>query len=57
MTDDEKINLYDRYRNSIHSSIKTDPRTKPMWRKLYWTSAKDSNRYKIGCKINSTFIS
>ena len=49
MTDQEKIHLYDRYRSSIHFSIKTDPKTKPIWRKLYWTTGKDSDQYKIGC--------
>tara|TARA_B100000700_G_C14345258_1_gene534631 strand:+ start:93 stop:266 length:174 start_codon:yes stop_codon:yes gene_type:complete len=33
----------------IHPKIKSDYRTKPLWRKLFWTTARDSDEYKIGC--------
>tara|TARA_Y100001970_G_C13885712_1_gene676110 strand:+ start:561 stop:773 length:213 start_codon:yes stop_codon:yes gene_type:complete len=49
MTDDEKVSFYNTNRNCIHPLIKSFPATKPLWRKLFWTTARDSDKYKIGC--------
>ena len=49
MTNEEKIILYDLNRLCIHPVVKSDLRTKPLWRKLFWTTARDSREYKIGC--------
>ena len=49
MQEKEKIVFYDRYKLIIHPSIKTQSHTKPLWRKLFWTTAKNSDQYKIGC--------
>ncbi len=45
----DKIDLYEMYRSSIYFSIKNHPRTRSMWRKLFWTTVKNSNEYKVGC--------
>ena len=45
----EKANFYNEHIDIIHPKIKSDPQTKPLWRKLYWTTAKNSKEYKSGC--------
>ncbi len=47
--DDEKVNFYDQNKEVIHPKIKTWEITKPLWRKLFWTAGRNSNKYKIGC--------
>ncbi len=49
MTESEKVNFYNLYKSTIHPKIKSQDHTKPLWRRLYWTTVKDSNIYKIGC--------
>ena len=49
MTEEQKVMLYDRHRMTIHTNIKTKEETKPLWRKLYWTTGKNSDEYKCGC--------
>tara|TARA_Y100001968_G_C18865362_1_gene484596 strand:- start:223 stop:438 length:216 start_codon:yes stop_codon:yes gene_type:complete len=49
MTIEEKIIFYDKNKSCIHPVIKSDLITKPLWRKLYWTTARDSEAYKLGC--------
>ena len=49
MEESEKVILYNMYKQIIHAKIKSDEATKPLWRRLYWTTAKDSNKYKAGC--------
>ncbi len=49
MTDSEKVILYDLYRKIIHPLIKSNESTKPLWRRLYWTTGKNSQEYKSGC--------
>ena len=49
MRPSQKIEFYNRHRLTIHPAIKTDPKTKPLWRRLFWTTAKDSDLYKAGC--------
>ena len=45
----EKSDFYNLHRQCIHPVIKSDPATKPMWRKLFWTTGKNSVEYKCGC--------
>ena len=49
MNESRKVEFYDKYRYLIHPRIKSDQFTKPLWRKLFWTTAKNSNQYKSGC--------
>ena len=49
MTEKEKINFYIMNKPLIIESLKSTPETKMLWRKLFWTTAKDSNEYKRGC--------
>ena len=49
MDEDEKIIFYNKNKACIHPLIKSYPITKPLWRKLFWTTARDSNAYKKGC--------
>ncbi len=49
MTEADKVYLYDKQKQIIHPLIKADARTKPLWRKLFWTTGKDSDEYKAGC--------
>ena len=49
MTEDQKVMLYDLHKVTIHTSIKTNQETKPLWRRLYWTTGKNSDQYKCGC--------
>ena len=49
MTEAEKIDFYNRHEVEIHPAIKTKPETKPLWRRLFWTTARDSDEYKAGC--------
>ena len=44
-----KSNFYDLNKQCIHPVIKSHPSTKPLWRKLYWSTAKNSCEYKCGC--------
>ena len=46
MSGTEKVDFYDQHKPIIHEAIKTESQTKPLWRKLYWTTAKDSYAYK-----------
>lgn len=45
----EKARLYNLNREIIHTKIKTNFLTKPLWRKLFWTTPRDSDEYKAGC--------
>jgi len=49
MNKQEKIDFYNRHKLSIHLSIKAQAEAKPLWRKLFWTTGRDSDQYKIGC--------
>ncbi len=49
MTSKQKVDFYDQYSNSIQFTIKSDPGSKSLWRKLYWTTIKGSSEYKAGC--------
>ena len=49
MTDKEKLSFYEFHCKCIHPVIKSDPNTKPLWRRLYWSTGKNSNEYKSGC--------
>ena len=49
MTETEKVEFYNLNKLMIHQKIKTAPETKPLWRRLFWTTGKDSNIYKSGC--------
>ena len=49
MTESEKVAYYNLHKITIHQTIKTEPQTKPLWRRLFWTTPKDSNKYKSGC--------
>ncbi len=44
-----EIDFYNQHRKSIHPLLKSDPQTKSLWRKLYWTTPKASKEYKVGC--------
>jgi len=45
----EKVVFYNENRDSIDPKIKTSEKTKPLWRRLYWTTGKNSDEYKAGC--------
>ena len=45
----EKVAFYERKRLIIHTIIKTDETTKPLWRKLFWSTGRNSKEYKAGC--------
>ena len=49
MTETEKVDFYNHHKPSIHPVIKSEPNTKPLWRRLFWTTAKNSDEYKSGC--------
>ncbi len=49
MNEQEKMNFYDFHIRCIHPVIKSQPNTKPLWRRLYWSTAKNSIEYKCGC--------
>ncbi len=49
MNENEKVDFYDLNQQSIHLTIKSNVKTKPLWRRLYWTTGKDSDEYKAGC--------
>ena len=49
MTYKQKVDFYDQYSSSIQFTIKSDPGSKSLWRKLYWTTIKGSSDYKAGC--------
>ena len=49
MHDSEKVIFYNNYQSIIHTTIKSDEITKPLWRRLYWTTEKNSDTYKVGC--------
>ena len=49
MSEIEKVDFYDLHKLIIHPAIKTGPETKPLWRKIFWTTPKDSEQYKAGC--------
>ena len=49
MTESEKIVFFDLHRLGIHEAIKTHYQPKSLWRKLFWTTQRDSNQYKAGC--------
>ena len=49
MTESEKLNFYNLHKSTIHPNIKSQDHTKPLWRRLYWSTAKDSKIYKVGC--------
>ena len=49
MTESLKVNFYNMNKLIIHPTIKTDAKTKALWRKLFWTTGKDSDKYKAGC--------
>ncbi len=44
----EKVHLYNKNAKSIHQKIKSDPQTKPLWRRLFWTTGRNSDEYKAG---------
>ena len=45
----EKVDFYDQNKSSIHPIIKSADETKPLWRRLFWTTGRDSDEYKAGC--------
>ena len=49
MNDKEKSDFYDFHFRCIHPVIKSNPDTKPLWRRLYWTTGRSSLEYKCGC--------
>jgi len=49
MDEREKVLFYDQYRETIHPIIKSKLETKPLWRRLFWTTGRDSDQYKSGC--------
>ena len=49
MNQSEKIIFYNKFKDVIHPTIKTHQETKPLWRRLYWTTGRDSDEYKSGC--------
>ena len=49
MNEKDKAKFYDFHYTCIHPVIKSDPNTKPLWRRLYWSTAKNSIEYKSGC--------
>ncbi len=49
MTETEKVDFYNRYQQTIRPKLRHGLETKPLWRRLYWTTGRDSNEYKAGC--------
>ena len=49
MAEEEKVNFYNLHKSMIHPKIKSDLRTKPLWRRTFWSTAKDSDIYKASC--------
>ena len=49
MTDFEKITLYNHQKVNIDRTLKSQSITKSLWRKLFWSTAKNSDIYKVGC--------
>ena len=49
MNHSEKVDFYNQHKLTIHPAIKTATDTKPQWRRLFWTTARDSDKYKAGC--------
>jgi len=49
MEKQEKIVFYNQHKFIIQPSIKNQAQTQPLWRKLFWTTARESDQYKIGC--------
>ena len=49
MNEQEKSNFYDFHHRCIHPVIKSSPDTKPLWRRLYWSTGRNSLEYKCGC--------
>ena len=45
----EKIRFYNQHKEIIHPLIKAHENTKPLWRRLFWTTGRDSKEYKSGC--------
>tara|TARA_B100000029_G_scaffold162894_1_gene158969 strand:- start:5459 stop:5668 length:210 start_codon:yes stop_codon:yes gene_type:complete len=49
MVEEDKVQFYDLHKNRIYPMIKKESETKSLWRKLFWTTARQSNKYKAGC--------
>ncbi len=49
MTQADKVNFYNQHKLTIHPEIKTQSATKSLWRRLFWSTARDSDIYKAGC--------
>jgi len=49
MTCTEKLDIYIQHKSFIHTTIKNSQITKPLWRKLFWSTGRDSDEYKTGC--------
>ena len=49
MCTQEKIDFHDQNEALIKLILKSKDETKSLWRKLYWTTAKNSKEYKVGC--------
>ena len=49
MEGEEKVSFYDRHKLKILKTLKTESHTKALWRKLFWTTAKNSDQFKVGC--------
>ncbi len=49
MKKEQAVIFYDIQRDTIHPLIKSHATTKPLWRKLFWTTARNSDEYKSGC--------
>ncbi len=48
MTGSEKVNFFNLNKDMIDQQIKTKHETKAFWRKLFWTTARDSDKYQAG---------
>ena len=49
MNEKEKSDFYSFNKHCIQPVIKSDPISKPLWRRLFWSTARDSLEYKCGC--------
>ena len=49
MNEFNKVEFYNKNKLIIHPLIKADDTTKPLWRRLFWTTGRDSKEYKSGC--------
>ena len=49
MEDIQKVKFYDEYKSIINPKIKSAEATKPMWRRLFWTTPRNSDKYKQVC--------